>query len=63
MWLQREMNMSPEVTLTELHLELSKAAEGGGDEVSILVLNVLQDVLPVQTDGIGDEEWTVQVCQ
>lgn len=55
--------MSAEVTLTELPLQLSKAAEGGGDEVSILVLNVLQDVLPVQTDGIGDEEWTVQLCQ
>lgn len=57
------MNTSPEVTLTELPLEFSKATEGGGDEVSILVLDVLQDVFPVQTDGFGDEEWTVQVCQ
>lgn len=57
------MNTSPEVTLTELPLEFSKAAEGGSDEVSILVLNVLQDVLPVQADGFRDEEWTVQVCQ
>lgn len=55
--------MSPEVALTELPLEFSKAAEGGGDEVAILVLDVFQDVLPVQADGIRDKERTVQVCQ
>lgn len=54
---------SPEAALTELPLEFGKAAEGGGDEVAILVLDVLQDVFPVQADGIGDEERTVQVCQ
>lgn len=55
--------LSPEAALTELPLECSKAAEGGGDEVTILVLDVFQDVFPVQADGIGDEERTVQVCQ
>lgn len=49
--------------LTQLPLEFSKAAEGGADEVAILVLDVFQDVLPVQADGIRDEERTVQVCQ
>lgn len=47
--------------LTEFPLEFTEAAEGGGDEVSILALYVLQDVFPVQTNGIGDEEWAVQV--
>lgn len=55
--------LSPEAALTELPLEFGQAAEGGGDEVSILVLDVFQDVFPVQADGIGDEEWTVQVRQ
>lgn len=55
--------LSPEAALTELPLEFSKAAEGGGDEVAILVLDVFQDVFPVQADGIRDEERTVQVCQ
>lgn len=35
------------VPLTELPLEFTEAAEGGGDELSILALYVLQDVLPV----------------
>lgn len=51
------------LTLTELSLEFTEAAEGGGDELSILGLYVLQDVFPVQTDGIGDEKWAVQVSQ
>lgn len=54
---------SPEAALTQLPLQLGKAAEGGGDEVAILVLHVFQDVFPVQADGIGDEERAVQVCQ
>lgn len=53
----------PEAALTELPLEFGKAAEGGGDEVSVLVLDVLQDGFPVQADGFRDEERTVQVCQ
>lgn len=55
--------MAPEAALTELPLEFSKAAEGSGDEVAILVLDVFQDVFPVQADGIREEERAVQVCQ
>lgn len=47
--------------LTELPLEFTEAAQGAGDELSVLVLYVLQDVFPVQTDGIRDENWAVQV--
>lgn len=35
------------LTLTELPLELTEAAKGGGDELSVLALDVLQDVFPV----------------
>lgn len=35
------------LTLTQLPLEFTEAAKGGGDELSILALDVLQDVLPV----------------
>lgn len=48
--------------LTELPLKVTEAAEGGGDELSILGLYVLQDVLPVQADGIRCEKLAVQVC-
>lgn len=49
------------MSLTELPLEFTEAAEGAGDKLSILALHVLQDVFPVQTDGVGDEERAVQV--
>lgn len=48
--------------LTELPLKVTEAAEGGGDELSILGLYVLQDVLPVQADGIRCEKLAVQIC-
>ena len=48
--------------LTELPLEVTETAEGGGDELSILAFYVLQDVLPVHTDGIRRVKWAVQVC-
>lgn len=57
------LRRSAEAPLTELPLEFGKAAEGGGDEVAILVLDVFQDVFPVQADGIRDEERSVQVGQ
>lgn len=49
--------------LTELPLEFTEAAEGGGDELAIFALYVLQDMLLVQTDNIGDKEWAVQVSK
>lgn len=49
--------------LTELPLEFTQAAQRGGDEVSILALDVLQNVFPVQTDGFRYIHWTVQVSQ
>lgn len=39
--------LAARLTLTELPLEFTEAAKGGGDELSILALDVLQDVLPV----------------
>lgn len=50
-------------TLTQLPLEFTQAAQRGGDEVSILALYVLEDVLPVQTDGFRHIQWAVQVSQ
>lgn len=49
--------------LTELPLEFTKASQGGSDELSVLVLDVLQDVLPVQADGVRDEQRAVQISQ
>lgn len=57
-----DRGVSPGGTLTELPLQFGKAAEGGGDEVSVLVLDVFQDVFPVQADGFRDKDWAVQVC-
>lgn len=49
------------IPLTEFPLEVTETAEGSSDELAVLVLDVLQNVLPVCTDGIRDVKWTVQL--
>lgn len=48
-------------TRQELPLEVTEAAQSECDEISVFVLNFLQDRLPVQTDGLGIVQWGVQV--
>lgn len=50
-----------DLLLTQLPLEFTEAAESGGDELAILGLHILQDVLPVQTEGIRGEKRAVDV--
>lgn len=51
------------VALTEFSLELAEAAQRLGDKLSVLALYVLQDVLPVQAEGVRGEQGAVEVRQ